>query len=90
MCYLKQSAWKKAVHSCKDSLKLNQSNPKAFYRLAFACEQLKDYEEGLKQVKEGLALAPEDAALLKLKTRLEAKENKRRQQEKKMYSKMFS
>eukprot|EP00730_Choanoeca_flexa_P015477 TRINITY_DN7113_c0_g1_i3.p1 TRINITY_DN7113_c0_g1~~TRINITY_DN7113_c0_g1_i3.p1 ORF type:complete len:737 (+),score=250.94 TRINITY_DN7113_c0_g1_i3:50-2260(+) len=89
MCYIKQSAWKKAIHSCKESLTLKADSAKAHYRLAVAYEQLKDYEEGLKATKNGLRLAEGDAALTKLQTRLEAKEAKRKAQEKKMYSKMF-
>ena len=90
MCYIKQSAWKKALYSCQESIKLKADNPKAYYRLAVASEQLKAFDEGLKAARKGLALAEGDAALTKLEARLEAKEAKRKEAEKKNYAKMFS
>jgi Tfp pilus assembly protein PilF len=41
MCYLKLSAWKKALAECDEALALEPANPKAFYRKATALEQLK-------------------------------------------------
>lgn len=78
------------MYSCQESLKLKGDNPKAYYRLAVACEQLKTFDEGLKAARQGLVLAEGDAALTKLAARLEAKEAKRKAAEKKNYSKMFS
>eukprot|EP00056_Hartaetosiga_gracilis_P001888 m.48318 g.48318 ORF g.48318 m.48318 type:complete len:775 (-) comp10823_c0_seq1:157-2481(-) len=89
MCYLKQKQWKKAVSECDEALAGDDTNPKAYYRKAYALECMKDIDEAFKVGKQGAKLAPEDTALSKLVKRLEGKKKKQLAKEKKMYSKMF-
>eukprot|EP00049_Salpingoeca_infusionum_P018897 m.359236 g.359236 ORF g.359236 m.359236 type:complete len:784 (-) comp18484_c0_seq1:280-2631(-) len=90
LCYIKQSAWKKAKHSCEESLKLDPTNAKVYYRMALAQESSKDYKEGIASCKKGLGLVEGDAALTKLLKRLEIKKTKAVEAEKKKYAKMFN
>jgi regulator of sirC expression with transglutaminase-like and TPR domain len=89
MCYIKQSAWKKALFSCDEALARRPENPKAHFRRAVVQEELKDYDAALLSVKAGLALSPEDQAFATLKARVEGKQAKEKAKQKQMYAKMF-
>ncbi|CDJ57730.1 hypothetical protein, conserved [Eimeria maxima] len=62
---------------------------KALYRRAVANERLKEYTNGLADVKKALKIVPEDADFLKLKERLDARIRAEKEQQKRMYSRMF-
>lgn len=89
MCHLKESAWNKALLACDESIAIDKSNPKAYYRKALALENMKDFKLALHAANQGLELAPEDKAMAKLKARIEAKKAKKMEAEKKAYGKMF-
>ncbi|KAL8424798.1 hypothetical protein Efla_001012 [Eimeria flavescens] len=81
---------KKALASCDAALQLDAQCVKAFYRRAVANERLKEYDSGLADVRKALQIVPDDADVLKLKERLEARIKAEKEQQKKIYSRMFS
>lgn len=89
LLYIKQDSHKKALASADDALKIDSGNPKGLYRKALALEALKDFREALATLKAAVAAAPEDSALAKAQTRIQAKLTAETQKEKRMYSKMF-
>jgi len=87
MCWLKLEKWVKAQESCTDALKLDPSNGKALFRRATAYEQLGELDKALA---DGHAATPkDDAGVVALVKRLEARIAKRAENEKKMYQRMF-
>ncbi|KAL8275885.1 hypothetical protein Esti_000221 [Eimeria stiedai] len=80
---------KKALGSADSALELDPQCVKAFYRRAVANERLKEYSKGLADVKKALSIVPEDTDFLKLKERLEARLKAEKEQQKKIYSRMF-
>ncbi|XP_026193406.1 uncharacterized protein LOC34619834 [Cyclospora cayetanensis] len=80
---------KKALASCDAALEQDPQCVKAMYRRAVANERLKEYTVAMADVKKALKLLPEDADFLKLKDRLEARIKAEKEQQKKVYSRMF-
>lgn len=89
-CYLKLESWGKAIANCNDALALDGKSVKALYRRAVAFEKEKDLERAQQDVKQALALAPQDKAVLKLDERLALLAKRQLDREKKMWSKAFA
>jgi tetratricopeptide (TPR) repeat protein len=88
MCFLKLEKWNKAIDNCTEALKLDAANGKALFRRATAYEQQGEIDKALADAK--LATPKDDAAIVALIRRVEARIAKRTENEKKMYQKMFS
>ena len=78
-----------AIRCCDEALKLDEANVKALYRKAVALEAKGDYDEAKAVCKSAAALAPDDAAMPKLMTRIAAQLKRQKDKEKKMAAKMF-
>ncbi|DBA01693.1 TPA: hypothetical protein N0F65_010344 [Lagenidium giganteum] len=89
-CYIKMQLWSKVIANCRDAILLDPTNPKAYYRRAFAYEKENDIEKAAQDIKSALSYAPEDKAILKFDGRLKLLEKKQLQKEKQMWSKAFA
>jgi actin-like ATPase involved in cell morphogenesis len=88
MCFLKLEKWTKVIDNCSEALKIDAANGKALFRRATAYEQQGEIDKALADAK--LATPKDDAAIVALIRRMEARIAKRSENEKKMYAKMFS
>ena len=78
-----------AIRSCDEALEIDEASVKALYRRAFAKEAKGDYDGAKADLKKAAELAPDDTAVPKLMTRVEAQIARQKAKEKKMYGKMF-
>eukprot|EP00923_Selenidium_pygospionis_P061121 GHVN01107319.1.p1 GENE.GHVN01107319.1~~GHVN01107319.1.p1 ORF type:complete len:878 (-),score=224.90 GHVN01107319.1:338-2971(-) len=91
-CYLKlggEAGWKKAVASASCALELDENNAKAIYRRALGYFSAKKMDEAHKDIKRGLTVAPDDAAMKQLNEKIQRALQQQKQKEKQMYGKMF-
>lgn len=93
MCWLKitdtENNLTQAIRACDEALALDEACVKALFRRATAREQKGAYDEAKADLKRCLELAPDDKAVPKLMTRVEAQIARQKAKEKKMYGKMF-
>jgi len=78
-----------AIRSCDEALALDEECVKALFRRATAREQKGLYDEAKADLKRCAELAPDDKAVPKLMTRVDAQIARQKAKEKKMYGKMF-
>mmetsp|Transcript_36976 Transcript_36976/g.97968 ORF Transcript_36976/g.97968 Transcript_36976/m.97968 type:complete len:316 (+) Transcript_36976:360-1307(+) len=78
-----------AIRSCDDALEIDPESVKALYRRASARELKGEYDNAKADLKRAAELAPDDTAVPKLMTRVEAQIARQKAKEKKMYGKMF-
>jgi len=92
-CWLKitdaENHLTQAIRCCDEALKLDAQSVKALYRKGVALEAKGDYDEAKAVCATAAALAPDDTAIPKLVTRIEAQLKRQKDKEKKMYGKMF-
>jgi tetratricopeptide (TPR) repeat protein len=92
-CWLKitdaENHLAQAMRSCSDALGIDPESVKALYRRATAAEQKGDYEDARQDLVKAAKLDPDDKAVPKLMTRVEAQIKRQAAKEKKMYGKMF-
>jgi len=93
MCWLKitdaENHLDQAIRACDDALKIDEASVKALFRRATARELKGQYDEAKADLKRCAELAPDDKAVPKLMTRVEAQIARQKAKEKKMYGKMF-
>jgi tetratricopeptide (TPR) repeat protein len=93
MCWLKitdaTNNLEQAIRSCDDALAIDADSVKALFRRATAREQKGLYDEAKEDLKRAGELAPDDKAVVKLLTRVDAQIARQKAKEKKMYGKMF-
>ncbi|CDO93286.1 unnamed protein product [Kluyveromyces dobzhanskii CBS 2104] len=78
-CELEIKNYRSCINFCKEALKLNAKNVKAFFRIGKAFLELGKLEESLEAVKVGLAVEPENGALKSIESRVHEKlESKRK------------
>ena len=79
-CELELKNYRSCINYCKDALKINSKNVKAFFRMARAFLELDKLEESLEAVNVGLAIESENQALKsienRIKQRVELKQQK--------------
>eukprot|EP00052_Salpingoeca_macrocollata_P022274 m.193174 g.193174 ORF g.193174 m.193174 type:complete len:104 (+) comp21756_c1_seq2:1511-1822(+) len=81
-------AWLKAESECNDVLEKDAQNSKALFRRATALEQQNKLEEAARDL-EACLKVEEDAAVSKALDRVKLRITRQKEQEKKMYAKMF-
>ena len=93
MCWLKitdaENHLDQAIRACNDALDIDEGCVKALFRRATAREQKGQYDEAKADLKKAAELSPDDKAVPKLMTRVEAQIARQKAKEKKMYGKMF-
>lgn len=92
MCYLKvedEKAFNKAVAACDAALAIDPKAVKALFRRATAREKLKDFDGSLADLVAANEVDPEDQAVQKALTRMDAFVKARLEKQKKVYGKMF-
>ena len=93
MCWLKitdaPNHLDQAIRACDDALRLDGQSVKALYRRATAREQKGLYDEAKADLIAAAAIDPEDKAVPRLLTRVDAQIARQKAKEKKMYGKMF-
>ncbi len=95
MCILISAAkaealWEKAGSRAEEALQLDSASVKARFRLATALERLGKAEDALVHAKAGQLTAPDDLDLKRLGEKLVQKLEKQKQQQKKVFQKMFA
>jgi tetratricopeptide (TPR) repeat protein len=88
-CHLKLSAWKECAKSANAALAIDANSSKALYRLAFAQENLKEFDEAKANLLKAAALEPNDTAIPKLLERVNAQLKREQDKRKAMAKKMF-
>lgn len=78
-----------AIRACDEAIAIDGDCVKALFRRATAREQKGQYDEAKADLKKAGELAPDDKAVPKLMTRVEAQIARQKAKEKKMYGKMF-
>ena len=93
MCWLKitdaDNHLEQAIRSCDEALAIDEACVKALFRRATAREQKGLYDDAKADLVKAAELAPDDKAVPKLMTRVEAQISRVKAKEKKMYGKMF-
>ncbi|KAI8390885.1 uncharacterized protein BYT42DRAFT_610154 [Radiomyces spectabilis] len=72
-CHLKKGEWGRAIDACKNALSIDSSNVKAYYRIAEACLQTGDYEQGIQYVNAGLKESSEEPNMKAISSKLQTK-----------------
>jgi len=92
-CWLKitdaENHLDQAIRACGDALDIDADSVKALFRRATAREAKGLYDEAKTDLKRAAELAPDDKAIPKLLTRVDAQIARQKAKEKKMYGKMF-
>ena len=78
-----------AIRACDEALSLDGDCVKALFRRATAREQKGLYDDAKADLKRAAELSPDDKAVPKLMTRVDAQIARQKAKEKKMYGKMF-
>uniref|UniRef100_A0A7S2NGY9 Uncharacterized protein n=1 Tax=Haptolina brevifila TaxID=156173 RepID=A0A7S2NGY9_9EUKA len=93
MCWLKitdaENHLDQAIRACDEAISIDGDCVKALFRRATAREQKGQYDDAKADLKKCAELAPDDKAVPKLMTRVEAQIARQKAKEKKMYGKMF-
>ena len=93
MCWLKitdaENHLDQAIRACDEALAIDADSTKALFRRATAREQKGQYDEAKADLQRAAELAPDDKAVPKLLTRVDAQIARQKAKEKKMYGKMF-
>lgn len=90
LCWNKLENLEQSVRCCGEALKLDDTNPKALYRRAYAYEHMKRYDDAKQDIKKAIAASPEDKAILQLQKRIDAQLLRQKKKEKAMWGKAFS
>mmetsp|Transcript_20824 Transcript_20824/g.65483 ORF Transcript_20824/g.65483 Transcript_20824/m.65483 type:complete len:673 (+) Transcript_20824:42-2060(+) len=90
LCWTKLDNLEQSLRSCDEALKLDDANPKALYRRAYALENLKRYDDAKQDVLKALQAVPDDKAILQLQKRIDAQLARQKKKEKAMWGKAFA
>ncbi|AAS54223.1 AGL268Cp [Eremothecium gossypii ATCC 10895] len=85
-CELELKNYRRCINDCREALKLNPKNPKAFFRIGKAFLQLDKLEEAAEAVDFGLRVDTENEALLSLLSAISKKQKARHEHEQKLES----
>ena len=88
LSYLKLEKPDQALRVANDAVAIDSQSTKALYRRASIYYEKKNWEKASADVKKAAELAPEDKAIKKLLSRVEAQQKRQKAQEKKMAKKM--
>lgn len=80
-CELEIKNYRSCVNYCREALKLNAKNIKAFFRIGRAYLEIGKLKESLEAVEVGLAIDPENVALNSIRKRINEKLQRQREAE---------
>ncbi|KAA8495813.1 Peptidyl-prolyl cis-trans isomerase FKBP62 [Porphyridium purpureum] len=89
ICHEKQNDFESALKFCRKALAIDPSNIKALFREATALIELEDYFAAENVLNHGLAIEPENAALLLKKKQLHQRQKQHDARDKKVFKNML-
>ncbi|KAG5192121.1 heat shock protein 70 [Tribonema minus] len=87
--YLKLEKWDMVVANCSHALKIDAKSSKALYRRGYAYFAKKQYDKSEADLDAAFELAPQDAAVLKMRSEVKKKQKMQAKAEKSMWARAF-
>jgi len=89
MCKINLGKFDEAINCCNEALRVDKSNLKAIYRIAFAYFKLDKLEEAKKSINDGFDIQPEEKLFLELQKQIYDKEKENDMKASKMFKKIL-